>query len=83
MKMALRRVEDGRCDRLTDYDWPGNVRELENVLTRAAIETQGDVITEEMVAPLLGKKALTAALQKRDAKETSLEEFEREYIRGP
>jgi two-component system response regulator AtoC len=58
------------------------VRELENVLTRVAIETQGDVITEEMVAPLLGKKALTAAHQKRDARETSLEEFEREYILG-
>jgi two-component system response regulator AtoC len=82
LKMALRRVERRAVDRLTDYDWPGNVRELENVLTRAAIETQGDVITEEMVTPLLGKKALTAALQKRDAKETSLEEFEREYILG-
>lgn len=82
LKMALKRVERRAVDRLTDYDWPGNVRELENVLTRAAIETQGDVITEEMVAPLLGKKALTAALQKRDARETSLEEFERAYILG-
>ena len=82
LKMALKRVERRAVDRLTGYDWPGNVRELENVLTRAAIETQGDVITEEMVAPLLGKKTLAAAHQKRDTRETSLEEFEREYILG-
>ncbi|MCR4429479.1 MAG: sigma 54-interacting transcriptional regulator [Tepidanaerobacteraceae bacterium] len=27
-----------------DYDWPGNVRELENVLERAAIMADGDII---------------------------------------
>ncbi|MEM7234417.1 MAG: sigma 54-interacting transcriptional regulator [Planctomycetota bacterium] len=30
---------------LLRYDWPGNVRELENVIERAAIMCQGDVIT--------------------------------------
>jgi DNA-binding NtrC family response regulator len=29
---------------LSDYDWPGNVRELENVLARAVILCQDDVI---------------------------------------
>jgi two-component system response regulator AtoC len=38
---------------LTEYDWPGNIRELENVLTRAVIATQGDIVFEEFVAPLL------------------------------
>ncbi len=30
--------------RLLDYDWPGNVRELDNVVQRALIMRQGDVI---------------------------------------
>ncbi len=30
---------------LTSYDWPGNIRELENVIKRAIIKTEGEVIT--------------------------------------
>ncbi|RKL61455.1 AAA family ATPase [Thermoanaerobacteraceae bacterium SP2] len=30
-----------------DYDWPGNVRELENVLERAAIMADGDIVMPE------------------------------------
>ncbi|MGA3173937.1 MAG: sigma-54 dependent transcriptional regulator [Syntrophorhabdales bacterium] len=55
----VRSVEDKALRMLTDYDWPGNVRELENVLTRAAINTQGDVIFEESLSRLLkGSKKL-------------------------
>lgn len=32
---------------LLNYDWPGNVRELKNVIERAVILCQDDIITEE------------------------------------
>jgi len=37
-------------DSLLKYPWPGNVRELENVIERAMILTDGDVISMEHIA---------------------------------
>ncbi len=40
----VRRVSDEALERLVSYPWPGNVRELENLIERAVILTDGDVI---------------------------------------
>jgi two-component system, NtrC family, response regulator AtoC len=44
---SLRRVPRETLDKLGARPWPGNVRELENVLTRAAVLSQGDVLLPE------------------------------------
>ena len=51
----IEQVEDKALRRLIDYNWPGNVRELENVLTRAAMYTQGEILLDRAVLPLLDK----------------------------
>lgn len=81
--LGIKKVETEAMKRLMGYDWPGNVRELENVLTRAAMETHGDIIDEDTVIPLLSKaEPLRQGEQKGNVpdKVLSLQEYEREYI---
>jgi two-component system response regulator AtoC len=42
---GVRSVADDALERLTSYRWPGNVRELENVIERAVILADGDLVT--------------------------------------
>lgn len=81
--LVIKKVETDAMKALIDYEWPGNVRELENVLTRAAMATHGDIIDEETVCPLLSK------VKEHQGEESSsgtagvalsLQEYEREYI---
>jgi two-component system, NtrC family, response regulator HydG len=48
---------------LRSYSWPGNVRELENVLERAAVLAESDLITH-LDLPVLNAQADTALDQK-------------------
>jgi formate hydrogenlyase transcriptional activator len=44
LNKAVTRVSPAALDRLVAYHWPGNVRELENVVERAMIVAEGDVL---------------------------------------
>ncbi|MEN8265111.1 MAG: sigma-54 dependent transcriptional regulator [Nitrospirota bacterium] len=59
---------------LFNYDWPGNVRELENVIERAVILCESDVITGEYLA-VTGN-----ALPERRTGFPKLQEIEKDYI---
>ena len=45
-------VAPAAMERLAEYDWPGNVRQLENVIERALVLAEGDVL-EASDLPLL------------------------------
>ena len=45
-------IDPAAMERLVDYDWPGNVRELENVIERALVLAEGELI-EVTDLPLL------------------------------
>jgi len=77
----LRGVEESALKKMMEYEWPGNIRELENVLTYAAINTQGEIILKEVIDPLLGKKRDHHLSHKgTDGTEQSLKDIEKDHI---
>jgi two-component system, NtrC family, response regulator AtoC len=78
---GIRKVEGAALKRMIEYEWPGNVRELENVLTHGAINSHGEIILEELIAPLLGKKPASPVKPKGPAdKRQNLKDLEKDYI---
>lgn len=77
LNKGIRSFDKDAMDALCAYDWPGNVRELRNVLERAAILCQGQVIT----APTL---TLPCAPKKKGdgAGASSLKDVECAHIRN-
>jgi formate hydrogenlyase transcriptional activator len=65
---------------LSGYAWPGNIRELENLIERAVIVSRGSRL-EVPVAELAQAGKATAAIE-APRRLTTLEEAEREHIRG-
>ncbi|MCK9530316.1 MAG: sigma-54 dependent transcriptional regulator [Gammaproteobacteria bacterium] len=63
-------------ERIRHYNWPGNVREMENVLERAVILAENDLITPE----LLAITAPAPASDGPDAK-LSLDEYFIKFVR--
>jgi two-component system, NtrC family, response regulator AtoC len=81
LRKNVKVVEEKALQMLIDYDWPGNIRELENVLTRAAIAIQGEILFEEVLAPLLcAPLRRTGPRSDDDSLSQSLAATERDYI---
>ncbi len=59
---------------LLEYDWPGNVRELENVMQRAVLLSEGDIVTLPQISREIKK------LPAQSETLVPLAEMERRYI---
>ena len=55
----VKKIDPKALDLLTKYEWPGNIRELENVIERAAILCQDNIIRVEDLALPLGSRPMT------------------------
>jgi two-component system, NtrC family, response regulator AtoC len=88
-KKDVRSIDAAALERLTAWPWPGNVRELRNVIERAMIFAEGDVLRAEHL-PALGTTLQAPASSSAPAvaipdgyilpRGLTLAEAERDYI---
>jgi DNA-binding NtrC family response regulator len=79
---ATRRLTDDSLSLMGDYHWPGNIRELQNVVTRACVLTESDMITAEVIRGWLSPEPNAAAVPVIDVPPSgvTLAEVERRVI---
>jgi DNA-binding NtrC family response regulator len=73
-------LDDMALRALQTYEWPGNVRELENVIERACIIKEGDVITLADLPDPVGRPAREIPVHSLVGSHVSLEELEKAHI---
>lgn len=79
---AIFRIDTPAIDMLTAYHWPGNVRELENVMERAVVMAEGDVLHGHHLPPSLQMNRYAPAPTREDVGDftTRVANFEIELI---
>jgi DNA-binding NtrC family response regulator len=82
LNKQIRGIADDGVALLLTHSWPGNLRELKNVIRRATLLTEGDIIHRECIASLISeqcadKSSSSAFSPLRDA----VKELEKKLIR--
>lgn len=67
-------------DMLVAHDWPGNIRELENLIERAVILADSDILTCEDLAGMALTEKRQGPILDRQHKPLSIEEYIKECI---
>jgi Nif-specific regulatory protein len=75
----IRRISTPAIDMLTAYHWPGNVRELQNVVERAVLVSDGQVIHAHHLPPTLQTAEATGTVTNVSLSEATAA-YERDLI---
>ena len=78
-RKKIKRISTAAIDMLTAYHWPGNVRELENVIERAVLVADGQVIHGHDLPPTLQTAEASDTVPNRSL-EAAVEQLERDMI---
>ncbi|HWP93227.1 MAG TPA: sigma-54 dependent transcriptional regulator [Thermodesulfobacteriota bacterium] len=81
---TIKSISEEAIGTLVNYSWPGNVRELENIIERAIIIEDGEIITdiENLLSTRKETNSVDLSASFKEAKIKVVEDFERTYISG-
>ena len=79
MNKSIRRITPEAMDLLLSYDWPGNVRELENVIERALVLGEDDLISPEHIPDNL-KPSGNGSIHVGQSFEESQRNFRKQFL---
>ncbi len=79
MKKSVENISDEVIQILENYEFPGNVRELENIVERAVVMCEGNVISENHLPSDLRTKSVLVR-KVSDGDWLTLSDHEKEYI---
>lgn len=81
LKKEITGIEKQALDVLMSYSWPGNVRELENIMERAMVLCEKDILTTDLFKMLENKNSGTnsSSLGLKSSEEFSEYQNERSY----
>ncbi len=79
MGKQIKDISPGAMDLMTDYEWAGNVRELQNVIERAILISDGDLIGPEHLPA--GMKAEASFQHQVFGKKLSIEDYTKAFIK--
>jgi DNA-binding NtrC family response regulator len=81
MGKRIRAIADDLLGFLYEYDWPGNVRELENLIERAVIFADSDVLTRSDLSEMMPQVPKAPADPAKADRPLPVEEYIKEFIK--
>jgi DNA-binding NtrC family response regulator len=80
-KKSFGGLSDETAQLLLHYSWPGNVRQLRNILERAVLLEDGDLLLPEHLPPEVGGERTGARVTREPAGYQTLAQIEEKHIR--
>ncbi len=80
MGRKINGITDAAQQRLRSYSWPGNIRELKNVIERAVVLNQKNMIDESDLSLTAASDATASSVSRDSLTEMTLAELERLHI---
>ncbi len=80
LNKQIREISEEAMEKLNAHSWPGNIRELKNVMRRAVLQAEDDVVRDDHIDILMGDGAPDMPMQSVSSMKEAVKSLERKMI---